>query len=149
MSLGRKLNVPGACLDAAAMVGRPSPQNPDQPITLVTRSDKLHFPGELAEPHSRRHAFRLLRPLMFVLRQHRSPNPRKNYAQRSRSWETEVNKQIHSARQLIDIINNSEQWRTMYWRKGWDSNPRYPCRHAGFQDRFLKPLGHPSGRVIS
>src|SRR6185312_11121569 len=34
---------------------------------------------------------------------------------------------------------------TSYWRKGWDSNPRYPCRHAGFQDRCLKPLGHPSG----
>ena len=30
------------------------------------------------------------------------------------------------------------------WRKGWDSNPRYPCRYAGFQDRCLKPLGHPS-----
>src|SRR6201989_1096869 len=29
-------------------------------------------------------------------------------------------------------------------RKGWDSNPRYPCGHAGFQDRCLKPLGHPS-----
>src|SRR6516162_383901 len=27
---------------------------------------------------------------------------------------------------------------------GWDSNPRYPCGHAGFQDRCLKPLGHPS-----
>ena len=32
----------------------------------------------------------------------------------------------------------------MFWRKGWDSNPRYPCGHAGFQDRCLKPLGHPS-----
>src|SRR5436305_9383844 len=31
-----------------------------------------------------------------------------------------------------------------FWRKGWDSNPRCPCRHAGFQDRCLKPLGHPS-----
>ena len=30
------------------------------------------------------------------------------------------------------------------WRKGWDSNPRYHCWHAGFQDQFLKPLGHPS-----
>ena len=30
------------------------------------------------------------------------------------------------------------------WRKGWDSNPRWTCAHAGFQDRFLKPLGHPS-----
>jgi hypothetical protein len=35
------------------------------------------------------------------------------------------------------------------WRKGWDSNPRYPCRHAGFQDRCLKPLGHPSVAVTS
>src|SRR3954471_18523918 len=35
-------------------------------------------------------------------------------------------------------------WETSRWRKGWDSNPRYPCRHAGFQDRCLKPLSHPS-----
>src|SRR6516162_2321953 len=35
------------------------------------------------------------------------------------------------------------------WRMGWDSNPRYPCGHAGFQDRCLKPLGHPSGTLIS
>ena len=35
------------------------------------------------------------------------------------------------------------------WRKGWDSNPRYPCGHAGFQDRCLKPLGHPSDSGIS
>src|SRR5215831_20258769 len=34
------------------------------------------------------------------------------------------------------------------WRKGWDSNPRYPCRHAGFQDRCLKPLGHPSAAAV-
>jgi hypothetical protein len=31
------------------------------------------------------------------------------------------------------------------WRRGWDSNPRRRCRLAGFQDRCLKPLGHPSG----
>jgi site-specific DNA recombinase len=30
------------------------------------------------------------------------------------------------------------------WRMGWDSNPRDPFRPAGFQDRCLKPLGHPS-----
>ena len=30
------------------------------------------------------------------------------------------------------------------WRMGWDSNPRDPCRSAGFQDRCLQPLGHPS-----
>ena len=27
---------------------------------------------------------------------------------------------------------------------GWDSNPRDPFRPAGFQDRCLQPLGHPS-----
>src|SRR5262245_37344424 len=31
---------------------------------------------------------------------------------------------------------------------GWDSNPRYACTHAGFQDRCLKPLGHPSRAVV-
>ncbi len=34
------------------------------------------------------------------------------------------------------------------WRKGWDSNPRWACTHAGFQDRCLKPLGHPSKILI-
>ncbi len=27
-------------------------------------------------------------------------------------------------------------------RREWDSNPRYPRGHNGFQDRLLKPLGH-------
>ena len=31
-----------------------------------------------------------------------------------------------------------------FWRKRWDSNPRTACTVAGFQDRFLKPLGHSS-----
>jgi hypothetical protein len=31
---------------------------------------------------------------------------------------------------------------------GWDSNPRRTCARAGFQDRCLKPLGHPSNRLI-
>jgi hypothetical protein len=31
------------------------------------------------------------------------------------------------------------------WRTGWDSNPRWAFTHGGFQDRCLKPLGHPSG----
>ncbi len=33
-----------------------------------------------------------------------------------------------------------------YWRKEWDSNPRRACAHGGFQDRCLKPLGHPSAK---
>jgi hypothetical protein len=32
------------------------------------------------------------------------------------------------------------------WRKGWDSNPRESCPSGGFQDRCLKPLGHPSAK---
>jgi hypothetical protein len=34
------------------------------------------------------------------------------------------------------------------WRMGWDSNPREACTPAGFQDRCLKPLGHPSNLLI-
>src|SRR5688500_8112491 len=28
------------------------------------------------------------------------------------------------------------------WRRGRDSNPRYPFRYSGFQDRRHQPLGH-------
>jgi hypothetical protein len=30
------------------------------------------------------------------------------------------------------------------WRRERDSNPRYPFRHSGFQDRLFQPLTHPS-----
>ena len=32
------------------------------------------------------------------------------------------------------------------WRRERDSNPRYPFRHNGFQDRRYQPLTHPSAR---
>ena len=32
----------------------------------------------------------------------------------------------------------------MHWRREWDSNPRYSHPYSGFQDRRLRPLGHPS-----
>src|SRR6188768_602142 len=35
------------------------------------------------------------------------------------------------------------------WRMGRDSNPRDACASAGFQDRCLQPLGHPSTTVLS
>jgi hypothetical protein len=37
------------------------------------------------------------------------------------------------------------------WRRERDSNPRYPFRHNGFQDRRYQPLTHPSaaGRLLS
>lgn len=28
------------------------------------------------------------------------------------------------------------------WRRGWDSNPRYPCGYNGFRDRPVRPLRH-------
>ena len=34
------------------------------------------------------------------------------------------------------------------FRMGWDSNPRNACTLGGFQDRCLKPLGHPSKLVL-
>ena len=43
-------------------------------------------------------------------------------------------------------------WRALSisnWRKGWDSNPRGALAPGGFQDRCLKPLGHPSAEESS
>ena len=33
------------------------------------------------------------------------------------------------------------------WRRGRDSNPRETCISAGFQDRCIRPLCHPSAAV--
>ena len=30
------------------------------------------------------------------------------------------------------------------WRRGRDSNPRYPCGYTGFRNRHVRPLRHPS-----
>jgi hypothetical protein len=32
----------------------------------------------------------------------------------------------------------------LFWRKGWDLNPRTAFTVGGFQDRCHQPLGHPS-----
>lgn len=34
-------------------------------------------------------------------------------------------------------------------RREWDSNPRWGLPHSGFQDRRLRPLGHPSENNIT
>ncbi len=39
---------------------------------------------------------------------------------------------------------NSVPTQGLKWRTGWDSNPRNAFTFGGFQDRCLKPLGHPS-----
>ncbi len=35
------------------------------------------------------------------------------------------------------------------WRRGWDSNPRYPCGYNGFRDRRLQPGSATSPAVRS
>ncbi len=35
------------------------------------------------------------------------------------------------------------------WRRGWDSNPRYPCEYAAFRVRCFRPLSHLSGVAIA
>jgi hypothetical protein len=32
--------------------------------------------------------------------------------------------------------------RSIEWRRGWDSNPRYPYGYNGFRDRPIQPLSH-------
>ena len=43
-----------------------------------------------------------------------------------------------------DVRSDARPTMQITSRTGWDSNPRYRFRHAGFRDRFLQPLGHPS-----
>ena len=33
------------------------------------------------------------------------------------------------------------------WRRGWDSNPRYPLEYNGFRDRPIQPLSHLSAET--
>jgi site-specific DNA recombinase len=44
---------------------------------------------------------------------------------------------------------DSSQLQIPFWRRGWDSNPRYRFRHNGFRDRPIRPLWHPSQQYIS
>src|SRR5579863_6057782 len=44
---------------------------------------------------------------------------------------------------VLPVISNSRiQRRTEYWRREWDSNPRYGFPHTRFPSVRLKPLGH-------
>jgi hypothetical protein len=36
-----------------------------------------------------------------------------------------------------------------FWRRGWDSNPRWTLAHSGFQDRRIQPLCHLSRSIPS
>ena len=55
----------------------------------------------------------------------------------------------HPARARSGRIARRSRTATAGWRMGWDSNPRGACTPAGFQDRCLQPLGHPSSEAKS
>ncbi|CVI16864.1 hypothetical protein AGR1A_Cc30301 [Agrobacterium fabacearum CFBP 5771] len=56
----------------------------------------------------------------------------------------EISKLKYTASLTLPVLLISNCLFGILWQMGWDSNPRYALTHAGFQDRFLKPLGHPS-----
>ena len=35
------------------------------------------------------------------------------------------------------------------WRRGWDSNPRYPLGYSNFRDCPIQPLSHLSARILN
>ena len=45
-----------------------------------------------------------------------------------------------------DILVQYQHDNAQEWRRGWDSNPRYPQGYNGFRDRPVRPLRHPSAR---
>src|SRR5690242_20913715 len=47
------------------------------------------------------------------------------------------------------LLDHVGQCWTTDWRMGRDSNPRDACAPAGFQDRCLQPLGHPSNTELA
>ena len=54
-------------------------------------------------------------------------------------------------RQLPCLIQRSIRWRSIrfekiIWRRGRDSNPRYPCEYAAFRVRCFQPLSHLSAK---
>jgi hypothetical protein len=50
------------------------------------------------------------------------------------------------ARKTAELLEFLSIWLIIktLWRRERDSNPRYPFRHNGFQDRRYQPLTHPS-----
>ncbi len=44
---------------------------------------------------------------------------------------------------LVQPLENRWKYQ-MWWRRRWDSNPRWALTHVGFQDRCIRPLCHSS-----
>ena len=77
----------------------------------------------------------------FSARQPINPNPRCRSVRHSSGSGT----RCWGRTEKCCMLRKTSDAYSRIWRKGWDSNPRWSCPHGGFQDRCLKPLGHPSG----
>ena len=53
-----------------------------------------------------------------------------------------------SANYLNEILSPSIQNPKLKWRRGWDSNPRYPSGYNDFRDRPIQPLSHLSASEV-
>src|SRR5215468_2275647 len=50
---------------------------------------------------------------------------------------------------FADLLNIRGRWRIRFWRREWDSNPRYGFPYTRFPSVRLQPLGHPSAKAES
>ncbi len=63
-----------------------------------------------------------------------------NEALKLQSCESQVANSPEIVSQKSSQTTDPKQKTSRGWRRGWDSNPRYGCPHAGFQDRSIQPL---------
>ena len=67
-------------------------------------------------------------------------------AQRVELAEGEVRIMGSKSRLLQTLVANgganAAPTQGLKWRRGWDSNPRYPCEYAAFRVRCFRPLSH-------
>src|SRR4029077_63016 len=61
------------------------------------------------------------------------------------TWRHVRNHKMHEKSiQFSVFLDVDGRWRTLSWRREWDSNPRYGFPYTRFPSVRLKPLGHPS-----
>jgi hypothetical protein len=61
-----------------------------------------------------------------------------------RAWNARENRRFSCLEKVSEDFFHGQRRRR---RMGWDSNPRATCAAAGFQDRCIQPLCHPSSNL--